>query len=326
MRRVLRGIIAVLVALLSLGVCAWLVGRFTTDEHEWSQYLWWIPTPIVLMALAIIVILLFVRWIALKGTLASVIVALTIALVVGAYFAFVEQRVFRSPAENPDGVLIMHWNWTHMTPQHVDWHVDKFLQFSPDIAIMTDWQRLQRDSGQRARLERQWNVAGISSFTVISRWPILRMRPLVTNDTTHVAMVEIDSTEELGRPLVIYLCDMPSEIDIGRMEHMRDVHDMILSSGAPFADVAVGDFNVTRGSASLSALLPNMHHAFDDGGHGYAATYYRPFPLYHIDNTLLSDGVRATDYTVIDPGFGRHRLQLARIVFKTSQQPGSFQP
>jgi hypothetical protein len=112
------------------------------------------------------------------------------------------------------------------------------------------------------------------------------------------------------------VCDLPSEPGIGRMAHLRKVRQMILDSGEAFADVALGDFNVTRGSASLRALFPNMRNAFDDAGHGYAATYYRPTPLFHIDNILLDASVMATDYFTVDPGFGRHRAQLARITIR----------
>lgn len=318
MRRVLRVFSALLVIALALGVLAWLLGRFFTDQWEWSQFLWWIPTPITLAAAVLAVLVLLGRWLFLDRSGAAVLVGLTIVLVLGAYFAFVEHRLFSGSPENPDGVLIMSWNWTHSVPHHVDLHVDQFLKYQPDIAFMADGQRLRRSEKELARIRPDWQVEGVSMFTVVSRWPILSMRPLVTNDTTHVALVEIDTTLRLGRPTVYMLCDMPSELDIPRMEHMRQVHSMIVSSGAPFPDVAVGDFNVPRGSASFKALFPNMHNAFDDAGHGYSATYYRPFPLYHIDNTLVGESVNATDYFIVDPGFGRHRIQLVRIVLTPS--------
>ena len=29
-------------------ILGWLVGRILTDRFGWSQWLWWIPTPVVL--------------------------------------------------------------------------------------------------------------------------------------------------------------------------------------------------------------------------------------------------------------------------------------
>jgi len=316
MRRVMRTLIQALTAsfalAMSLVVLAWLVGRFTTDEWSWSQYLWWIPTPIALMAGLVLVLTLLLRR-AIKGAWWPVVSSLAMLLLMAAYFAFVEQRMHRSAPEQPEGVLIMHWNWTHSVPHNVEGHVDQILAVNPDIGVMTDWQRLTRRAEQRQRLEPTWHVTGVSSFTVLSRYPILRARPLVSNDTTQIALVEIDASPALGRPIVLWLCDLPSELEIGRMEHMRELRDMLDDSGETLPDVALGDFNVTRGSASLKALLPGMRHAFDDAGHGYAATYYRPYPLYHIDNMLIDASLRATEYAIIDPGFGRHRAQTARI-------------
>jgi endonuclease/exonuclease/phosphatase family metal-dependent hydrolase len=314
MVRWLRVATWVLVLLLAIGLAAWLVGRVVTDRWEWSQWLWWIPTPFALAAALMGVLVLLVRTLWLRGSLTAVVVGVAIALLLGAYFGLVEHRMLSRERQHAEGVLVMHWNWTHSVPHHVDRHVDQILALQPDIGFMTDWQRLRRNTKERARLEPKWHVEAVSSFTIISRWPVLRARPIVSNDTTQVALVEIDTSDAVGRTTTFLLVDMPSELDVGRMQHMRDVRAMMEASGVATADIALGDFNTPRGSASLRALFPDMHHAYQDAGHGYGATYHRAFPLFHIDHILLSESVRATDYFIVDSGFGRHRAQLARVI------------
>jgi len=326
MRRVLRVVIAIIALLLGLGVCAWLNGRIVTDQWEWSQWLWWIPTPIALAAAGLAAIVLAVRTFVLRGKAAALYFAVVCVALMTVYFACFEQRLFTAAAAHPEGVRIMHWNWTHSVPHNVDKHVDEFLELKPDIAFMTDGQRLRRRQPERDRLEPEWHVEGVSAFTIVSRWPVVRARPIVANDTTQVALVEIDMTEVVGRTMVFLLVDFPSELEIGRMTHMRRVHEMLAEADVPPVDAVLGDFNVTRGSASLRTLFPELHHAFSDGGHGYAASYYRPFPLFHIDHILLSPDIHATDYTLIDPGFGRHRIQLASIIVSGATAPAKSAP
>ncbi len=320
-RRVLRGTTAAIIIALALGLAAWMTGRIVTDRWAWSQWLWWIPTPFALAAAVLGVIVLLARAGWLKGSWRAVWVGVVITFIIAIYFSFVEHHLLRGAPRHAEGVLIMHWNWTHAVPHDADRHVDQILAIKPDIGFMTDWGRLTRKASERARLEPEWTVQRVGVFSVMSRWPVTLARTIVANDTTQVALVVIDTTPALGRPLTCLLVDMPSDITIGRMEHMQEVRRMMDEAGLPEIDVAAGDFNTPRGSASLQALLPGVHHAYDDAGHGYAASYFRPLPLYHIDHILLSPNVKATDYRIIDSGFGRHRFQVARIVMTNATSP-----
>ena len=57
-----------------------------------------------------------------------------------------------------------------------------------------------------------------------------------------------------------------------------------------------------------------MHHAYDDAGRGYGASFHRAFPLYHIDHVLLAEDMEAVSYELVNPGLGRHEVQVATIV------------
>jgi hypothetical protein len=56
-------------------------------------------------------------------------------------------------------------------------------------------------------------------------------------------------------------------------------------------------------------MFPDMANAFDVAGHGYGATFPAHLPLYHIDQVLVRPDLTPLDYSIVDAGFGRHRLQ-----------------
>ena len=82
---------------------------------------------------------------------------------------------------------------------------------------------------------------------------------------------------------------------------------------APAADLIVGDFNLTRGSAALRHFAPNHRHAFDLAGSGYGVSYHRRWPLYHIDHVLVAPGVSVQAYRLFDPGRRHHYIQQVII-------------
>ena len=49
LRLVASIIVNLIVALLWTAILAWLVGRVLTDRFAWSQWLWWIPTPAMII-------------------------------------------------------------------------------------------------------------------------------------------------------------------------------------------------------------------------------------------------------------------------------------
>jgi endonuclease/exonuclease/phosphatase family metal-dependent hydrolase len=139
-----------------------------------------------------------------------------------------------------------------------------------------------------------------------------------------VYLLTIDTNEALGRPLIVYAVDLPSNPRQPRMELARRLRTMLdhpahfggpAPDPLPTPDVVIGDFNMTRGSASIDALFPDLRHAFDEAGHGYSATFHRGWllPLYHIDHMLLGPGVHALRYEITDRGVSRHRSQEAWI-------------
>jgi len=157
----------------------------------------------------------------------------------------------------------------------------------------------------------------LGPLMMLTELPIISRRPLVaTGDGVFVLLLEVDAIAALGRPVVIYAIDMPSDPQLPRAELARRVRGLIAETNPPPPDIVIGDFNITRGSASLEMLFAGsaaLRHAFDDAGHGYGATYPRRGPLWHIDHMLLGPALRAVRYDIADKGAGRHRAQVAWI-------------
>lgn len=136
-------------------------------------------------------------------------------------------------------------------------------------------------------------------------------------DPGYALLVEFDTTEILGKPTVIWFLDLPSDVRLPRRLVAQRALDRIDEMGGldewPPAIVA-GDFNITRGSYTLSMLAPGMTHAYNHAGAGDASTWPAGrFPIVHIDHILLAPWLRSTAYRVEDRGLGSHLLQDARI-------------
>lgn len=97
----------------------------------------------------------------------------------------------------------------------------------------------------------------------------------------------------LGRPLVLWVVDLPSDPGLSRVSVMasarravdawrqpaqettkggwwRPVGDPV---SVPEPDIVIGDFNTPRGSASLDTLAPGMRDAFEEAGWGRARSW-----------------------------------------------------
>ena len=309
-----------------LVVLLWLIGRIVTDRFGWSQWLWWIPTPLAICAGIVALLASFRkaknasrrRWRIRRWCIG------VFAIVI--YFGAVEHRMWRgSPDIRGDGTIsIAHWNCTTppgtLTAEVV---TSRLIAMDADITVLTGDARLLHDEAVINSLARGGSPVGFGTVSMVSRFPVVSIQTLVATQGAFISAVTLDATESLGRSIVVYMVDMPSDPHIGRMQlakQIRALLDGLNASDAPPppADIVVGDFNIPRGSASLSVLFPGLSHAFAKAGHGYGATFHREwyFPLYHIDHTLVAPSMLAVRYDVVDTGVSRHCAQKAWIEIK----------
>jgi len=160
-------------------------------------------------------------------------------------------------------------------------------------------------------------------------------------DSGWAGFFEIDTTEELGEPIVVWVIDLPSDPAIPRVEMTRSAADAIQAlvgpamtmiegtptveplntTGFPEPDIIIGDFNIPRGSWSLGAITEPLSNAWTDGwlgmglggGVGPLGSWPRTKPVFHIDQTFLARDLRSCSYELIDLGVGMHRAQVVGI-------------
>lgn len=150
-----------------------------------------------------------------------------------------------------------------------------------------------------------------------------RMLPLRISryaESGDVAFVRLDTTPRLGKPITIWLIDLPSDPRLPRAmvaERVeRRLRELASAGALPPPDMVVGDFNIPRGTWSLAHILSAggpLAHAFDQASWGLAASWPRERPALHIDHVLLAPWLRATRYELRDPGLSDHFLQAADI-------------
>lgn len=317
---------------------------------EWSQFFFWIPTPVILLVTAGLFLLSHALTLLARTRqprLRALAPWLPWCLLLSWMF-FGEWHLFRalrsSQTSTAPALRVLFWN-----PVIADHFEDDCLSQSPDLLIIVnapshiDWLRMRHALGDH---DRPAYTVQYDRFTLLSRYPITSWgftdlhirgaRPrsfifrgggYVVHDTGQALFAQLNTP--LG-PLTAWAIDLPSDFNLSRWIIMRqaaaalqhpdsgafrrvDGRDEPLSTNsAPFPtpDLIVGDFNTPRGSASFQEIAPGMAHAFDHSGYGYAATYPRRTPLFAIDQAFIRPPLRARTYRIIDMGEGTHRAEV----------------
>ena len=74
-------------------------------------------------------------------------------------------------------------------------------------------------------------------------------------------MFRIDTTEQLGEPLVLWAVDLPSNITIPKIDTAERVRRLLTTVHLQRPDIVMGDFNMTR-----NAYLTTNHAIFSNFG------------------------------------------------------------
>ncbi len=303
-----------LVALAMLVLIAWLTGRIVSDRYGWSQWLLWIPTPGAILA-------------ALLGFLGALrpadkphrrrrrlLVWGITALALVAYFTLREHRIFRRPPSLTAGVRIAYWNPNSgAVRDSAEARNTILIDLDADLTILANAGGFKQYDSLADTLGPEGRAFRVRPFLVYTRLPLLEYQTLISNGGIEVVHLRLDATATLGRAISIYAVDLPSKLTTSHMETAKRLRELIESIAAPEPDIVIGDFNMTRGGAALRTAFPDLEHAYDQAGHGYGATYPRAFPLYHIDHVLLDETLQAQDYRLVNPGVGRHVIQVAQV-------------
>ena len=338
---------AVLVAIL------WLVGRLLTDRLPAIQVLYWIPEPAyLLLTLFLGLSGWFLAPAQPRRRRARWIAAGSAVLITGhMLFTWHAQR-WILPDPQPAGPTINLVQWNMYLPSGHGWpkmtRALGELDPRPDALFLTNPVHGQRFAEAALALGPGYDARRFGPLAVVSRFAIVQFSgttlgladgptdddPFIDDavdavvaridrlppkhdryDPGYAAYAVLDTTEILGRMIVVWMVDLPSDTRRSRWAVASAAADQLWAGDIPFPspDLIVGDFNIPRGSASLRLIARGMTHAFDQAGCGYAATWPRRWPITQIDHIFLAPTMRAWRYRVLDMGRGRHRLQSARI-------------
>lgn len=300
---------------------AWLIGEIWSDRAQWSQWLHWIPTLAILAGLLAGLIAAALRMVVLRRRgwrRWTPIGAWLLAIAwVGVVFTTVEHRLLHGAPEPPARAFtIAHWT---AQPSETDaWAdaLDRLAGYEADLTIIGDSMMSSRSALLDPLVEKNPWTWRIGPFVVATDLPVIRHQYIVAKDDVWVVRLELDTTEALGGPIIVDLVDLPSDLNRPRREIADLARRLIDEAEVEPPDLVIGDCNMTRGSASLERAFPGMRHGFSTGGHGYAATFRRtwPLPLYHIDHVLTAENLDCARYDTVDFGIGRHLGQRAWIV------------
>lgn len=336
----------------------WMLGRGLSDRFTWSQWALWTPTELVVALMgALIAIVWAIRTLTGTGrtrgrTLRIVWAAVLAWLILVPWRAWVPigRALFGTPAP---AMTVMFWNANAVDGPTLhkalpDRPLDLLIIVNADPRV--DWTLVSQQVGDGA------TAKGLGRAKIITKHQILRWGSTSLGlagrvqgtrqegrwtDSGWAGFFEIDTADELGETIVVWVIDLPSDPSIPRVSMTRAaadaIHDWVGPAmtmidgtptvhpldapGFPEPDIIIGDFNIPRGSWSLAAITDPLANAWTDGwmglglggGYGPLGSWPRTRPVFHIDQTFLARDLRSCSYELIDLGVGMHRAQVVGI-------------
>ncbi len=285
----------------------WLLGNLISDRWGWSQWLAWIPTPVVLVLLITTFFITFIS--KCKKMSAFVTVIFTTSLL---WFVFIENKFF-ADTTSQQGFKIVGWTMSHPKEAVSKESADQLIKLNGDITLLTHGWHVRGEHSIKEWIGEDNKRVISGPFTLLTKLKVIEVQTLIASDGVYLSMFTIDTTKQLGKPLVLWAIDLPSSLATIRMNTASRVRRILDSIEYKRPDVVLGDFNMTRNSYAIKTMFPTLIEASDIGGIGLIASYPANFSLYHIDHILLSKAFNCSSYEVINPGIGRHRVQIALI-------------
>jgi hypothetical protein len=237
-----------LLGVLVLG--AWITGRVLTDQHHWSQYLWWIP-PIWAVGAGWVLLLasfIFAKLARRSGGLFLRPILLLLVVGTSLYvplFVWNMQRTLGSSTDKaPGSIRVLHWNQAAYEIDQSRWG-QRIKDLEADIVLITnaEWgesrQTLLEQFAYFAPTENQrwinysyrihakpahYRVEG--SAMIASRYPMVRTGMVQFGSAQRQQILEhsssgrgwvmfiefdVDLESVLDEPLIVWFIDLPSD-------------------------------------------------------------------------------------------------------------------
>lgn len=284
-------------------LAAYLASTILTDRFAWMQFAWWIPRVPFALGCGILLLLAGLAW--RRG--ARPRRAFLVLSALSALFAALDlDRDFGLPRARPEGgVRIVQWNTAWTSERDSGEALAALLALDADVLVLGDIGHLFTDGGLQRAEALGYTLRTRGRLSLLTRLAVGEARILHAAGGATVSRFVVESAEG---PLVIDAFDLPRDLRRPRYgQAMQLALDLARQGPAP--DVIVGDFNSTRGSASVGALLPGGIEAFSAAGTGWGGTYPRHLPWLAIDLLLVKPPWRAAWAKVHDLGSRPHRAQ-----------------
>jgi hypothetical protein len=285
----------------------WFLGVLLSDRWVWSQWLAWIPTPVVLF--------FFVIAGAFCICTKKRAFALAIgggAIVVSIWCCCVEHHLL-SNRGNAGAIKIVAWTMSHSKKAVAKQSADIVVELNGDITLLTHGWFVRGEPAIREWLGQSGHKVINSQFTLLTKFTPLKVQTLIASDGIYISEFILDTTAILGDVLVVWAIDLPSAVSSSKMEIANRVLRLLQTVDTTEPDIVIGDFNMTRNGFAIQTMFPELHDVAIDSGVGVLASFPVEYPLYHIDHVLIGSQLRAANYKLINPHIGRHRIQVAEI-------------
>jgi hypothetical protein len=255
-----------LLGVLVLG--AWITGRVLTDEHHWSQYLYWTP-PIVAIGGAWV--LLIFSWLCAKlarrlGGLILRPILLVLALGCSVYTLIwiwhLPRFITRSSERAPNTIRVLHWNQAAKLIDQESWG-DRIRDLNADIVLIANAQWGQSRQTMLEQFEyfapddrvrwvnysyrlnadpAHYRVEGAAM--IASRFPMIRTgmveygsserKEVMSHSSSGqgwVMFAEFDTDPQRvdDEPLIVWFVDLPSNPTSWKMDELRTARNEIES-------------------------------------------------------------------------------------------------
>ena len=308
-----RMVAAALLLLGSAAVLVWGVGEWFSDTTVWSQWLSWIPALILVPA----GILWCIGCLLLKN--ARRFMSIGVVLLILGPLLFFSRNWKAGVSEDPrTGITITQWTLGTLKVNE-DAYADALLEINSDLNLIEGGKRLRWASAIQDWLGPDRRSYSTGIFSILSKLPVTQFRSVVWAQGIHMAILDVQGPGFETEPLHILLVDLPSDPNRSRAEIARSVQTLYEQVELPPIDLIIGDFNMTANSHSLSTLFPEFEMAWPEVGAGWAPTFPREWSVVRIDHVLTGPHVEITRLETIDPGLGRHRLQIMDIAPRQSR-------
>tara|TARA_B100000959_G_scaffold286753_1_gene367028 strand:+ start:584 stop:1513 length:930 start_codon:yes stop_codon:yes gene_type:complete len=282
----------------------WVIGALFSDRWVWSQWLLWIPTLFVIFVFTVMGVLFFLVN---KKTLSVIYLGGVFALAI--WFCFFENHLF-SGVGDKGTITLVGWTMSHPKERVAKESAELIVELNGDIILLTHGWRVRAEPSIQEWVETSGHKVTNSQFTLLTKFAPIQAQTLLAVDEIYISAFVLDTTEILGNVLVVWAVDLPSSLDISKMEIANRVLRLLKSVDTLKPDIVIGDFNMTRNSAAILTMFPKLYDAADTAGNGILASFPLQFPIYHIDHILLTSQLCATNYSLINPHVGRHRIQV----------------